>query len=178
MKGLIHIYCGDGKGKTTAAIGLAVRAAGSGKKVLFTQFMKSGNSSECSVLGQIPGITHMPCTRSFGFTWNMNEEQKKEAAAYYQSFLEEVEEKAEKEKFDLLIMDEFMSAYNHNFLNHEHVLRYLSTGHIHRPENLEIVLTGRDPKPELLELADYVTEMKKIKHPYDQGIEARKGIEW
>ena len=83
MKGYVHIYCGDGKGKTTAAVGLAVRAAGRGKKVLIARFLKTDDSGEVPVLGDIPGITVIPCKKTFGFYFQMTEEQKEEAALYY-----------------------------------------------------------------------------------------------
>lgn len=103
----------------------------------------------------------------------MTEEQKEEAKAAYTKLFLDAAARAVKEKYDLLIVDEFMSAYNHGLIDQKKALDFL----VHRPDHLEIVLTGRDPGEELLELADYVTEMKKIKHPFDQGIPARKGIE-
>ncbi len=169
----IHIYCGDGKGKSTAVTGLAVRAAGSGKKVIFTQFMKDGTSSELKVLKTLPGVTVLTCEKRLGFVWNMNEEQKKEAAAAYQEVFDRATELAVKEDAFLLVMDEFMSCYNYGMLNHEKALSFLKN----RPEGLEVALTGRDPAEELIELADYVSEVRKVKHPFDQGIHARKGIE-
>ena len=82
-RGLVHIYCGDGKGKTTAATGLAVRAVGRGKRVVIARFLKTDDSGEVFVLKQIPGIILIPCTKTFGFYFRMTEEQKKEAAVYY-----------------------------------------------------------------------------------------------
>ncbi len=172
VKGCLHIYCGDGKGKTTAAVGLAVRAAGYGMKVLFCQCMKDGSSSELPVLERA-GIECCVCRESFGFFWNMNEEQKNKAREAYTGLFLDAAQRAEKEGFDLLIVDEFMSAYHHGLIDQELALRFL----MNRPERLEVVLTGRDPGEELLKLADYVTEMRKIKHPFDQGLPARKGIE-
>lgn len=171
-KGLLHIYCGDGKGKSTAAVGLAVRAAGSGLKVLFCQCMKNGTSGEVEMLRKL-GISYCCCQENFGFFWNMNEEQQKMAAHAYTCLFEEAARRAEEEKLDLLIVDEFMSAYNHRLICQETALKFLKN----RPESLEVVLTGRDPSPELVELADYVSEIRKVKHPFDQGIPARKGIE-
>lgn len=169
----IHIYCGDGKGKSTAVTGLAVRAAGSGKKVIFTQFMKDGSSSELKVLRTLPGMTVLTCEKRLGFVWNMNEEQKKEAAAAYQELFDRATRLAVEEEAFLLVMDEFNSCYNYGMLNHEKALSFLKN----RPEGLEVALTGRDPAAELVELADYVSEVRKVKHPFDQGIHARKGIE-
>lgn len=172
LKGCLHIYCGDGKGKTTAAVGLAVRAAGNGMKVLFCQCMKDGTSSEVEMLQKL-GITYCCCGEHFGFFWNMTDEQKERAAHAYTHLFEDVTRKAEEEKYDLLVVDEFMSAYNHGLIYQKTALAFL----VNRPEHLEVVLTGRDPGEELLKLADYVTEMRKIKHPFDEGIPARKGIE-
>lgn len=172
VKGCLHIYCGDGKGKTTAAVGLAVRAAGSGMKVLFGQCMKDGSSGEVEMLKKL-GVTYSCCRERFGFFWNMTDEQKKKAAAAYTALFEDICRRAEEEDYDLLIIDEFMSAYNHGLIDQKKALEYL----LHRPERLEVVLTGREPGEEILRIADYVTEMRKVKHPFDQGIPARKGIE-
>ncbi len=171
-KGLLHIYCGDGKGKSTASVGLAVRAAGSGLKVLFCQCMKDGTSSEVEMLRKL-GISYCCCEEKLGFSWNMNPEQKKHACHVYTHLFEDVTRRAEEEGVDLLVVDEFMSAYNCGFLCKETALYFLEN----RPEGLEIVLTGREPAPELLEMADYVSEIHKVKHPFDAGIPARKGIE-
>ena len=104
MPGLIHIYCGEGKGKTTAAIGLAVRCAGSGRKVLILQFLKDGKSSEFAALSHVPGIEAVPQTKTFGFTWTLSEEEKREAAAYYSGLLEDAFRRSG--DFDLLALDE------------------------------------------------------------------------
>ncbi|MBS6396135.1 MAG: cob(I)yrinic acid a,c-diamide adenosyltransferase [Clostridiales bacterium] len=172
VKGCLHIYCGDGKGKTTAAVGLAVRAAGHGLKVLFCQCMKDGSSSEVRMLEKL-GIHCCCCREHFGFFWNMTEEQKEKAAHAYTRLFEDAARRAEEEAYDLLVIDEFMSAYNHGMICQKEALDFL----VNRPERLEVVLTGRDPGEELLELADYVTQMRKVKHPFDQGVPARKGIE-
>ena len=169
----IHIYCGDGKGKSTAAMGLALRAAGSGERVLVTQFLKDGTSSELKILRKLPGVQVLTCSQQFGFFWNMTEEQKAKARCAYGELFRETVQIAVREKFFLLIMDELIAAYNHDLLDREEVLKFLRE----KPEGLEIVLTGRDPAPELVELADYVSEIQKRKHPFDQGLPARKGIE-
>lgn len=172
MSGLIHIYCGDGKGKTTASVGLAVRAAGSGKKVLFTQFFKNGSSSEIAVLKSIPGITVHVNEKYFGLYIRMTDEEKEEARTAYTKLLQEVLAMAM--DYDLLILDEAVSSCNHGTIPEDKVVDFLRR----KPDNLEVVLTGRKPSERLVELADYVTEMKKIKHPMDDGIIARKGIEF
>jgi len=173
MKSCIHIYCGDGKGKSTAALGLAVRAAGSGKKVILAQFLKDGSSSELQILKEIPQIQFFCCKKNFGFFWNMDEEGRAEAGEAYSQLFEQVTEKAVREEAFLLVLDEFVAAYKHGLVNREKALHFLRN----KPEQLEVVLTGRDPDTELLELADYVSEIQKRKHPFDQGIPARKGIE-
>lgn len=172
-KGLIHIYCGDGKGKTTAAIGLCVRAAGCGMKVILTQFMKSGTSNEIKVLKELPNVTFTCVEKHLGFFWDMTEEEKEEAKMLYRKLFSEVTKLAVEQEADLLVMDEFMSAYHYGWIDQKEALLFLQN----KPEKLEVVLTGRDPGEELIALADYVTEMKKIKHPFEQGIPARKGIE-
>lgn len=173
-QGLIHIYCGDGKGKTTAAIGLAVRAAGSGKRVLFARFLKNENSGELKVLDAVPGLEVLHMDRSYGFFHTLSEEEKKEARQMYRGLWEYVRTKTAEGGFDLLVMDEFMAAYRYGLFDRQEALTFL----LAKPERLEVVLTGRDPGPELIELADYVSEIRKIKHPFDQGILARKGIEY
>lgn len=174
MDSCVHIYCGDGKGKTTAAVGLAVRAAGCKKKVLVTRFLKTDHSGEVSVLAQIPGITVTPCEKSFGFFFRMTDEQKKEAAVYYTELLKLTLKQAAAGGFDLLILDEIMAVMNFGLVREETVREFITN----RPPALEVVLTGRDPSEEMTALADYVSEIRKIKHPYDKGIQARKGIEY
>ena len=169
---MIHIYCGDGKGKTTAAVGLAVRAAGAGKKVVFTQFFKDGSSSEISVLRSIPNIRVLHCQTVPGFWRRMDESQREKAAADYTRLFTDVLESAR--NADLLILDEMISACNHGAVAEHLVIEFLDG----KPDNLEVVLTGRDPTAALLTKADYITEMRKCRHPYDQGIPARKGIEF
>ncbi len=174
MESCVHIYCGDGKGKTTAAIGLAVRASGCNKRVLIARFLKTDHSGEVLALHSLSAITVMPCERSFGFFTNMTEEQKKEAGIYYSELLDAVLKKAAEESFDLLVLDEIMAVCNYGLVDEDKVLRFLSD----RPEMLEVVLTGRNPSPRLIDQADYVSEIKKIKHPYDRGVNARRGIEY
>lgn len=172
-KTCIHIYCGDGKGKSTAVMGLALRAAGSGKKVILTQFLKDGTSSELKILRELPQVSVLTCEKQFGFFWNMSEEQKEEARAAYQELFDRAVRMASEEHAFLLVMDEFMAAYNHGMIDQTKALAFLKE----KPEGLEVALTGRDPAPELLALADYVSEIRKIKHPFDEGLNARKGIE-
>ncbi len=172
MAGLTHIYCGDGKGKTTAALGLAVRCAGSGRRALLLQFFKDGRSSEFAALEHVPGIRVIPQTRSFGFSWTLSEEEKAEARAYYAGLLEEAF--ARSGDFDLLVLDEAMSALSTGMIGEARLLELLAG----RKPELEVVMTGRGPSQALLDAADYVTEMKLIKHPFQRGVPAREGIEY
>lgn len=172
MFGLIHIYCGNGKGKTTSATGLAVRVAGFDKRVVFCQFFKNGTSSELKSLEKLENITVLSCKKSYGLYCNMDEEEKREAEKDYGELLERALSKAE--NADLLVLDEAVSSCNHKMISEERLLDYLKN----KPKNLEVVLTGRNPSEKLLGMADYVTEMNKIKHPYDNGTPARKGIEF
>ncbi|NLO97480.1 MAG: cob(I)yrinic acid a,c-diamide adenosyltransferase [Peptococcaceae bacterium] len=173
-KGLIHIYCGDGKGKTTAALGLAIRAAGRGFRVFIIQFLKDQKTGELVSLAKIPEIKIMRGENfQAAFSWQMTEEQKQQCRLHHDKMLKQGIAAARNGEVDLLILDEAIAAYNLKLVDSKLLLEFLNT----KPEALEVVLTGRDPAPELVELADYVSEVKKIKHPFDRGVKARKGIE-
>lgn len=173
MFGLIHIYCGDGKGKTTAAVGLAVRCAGRGNKVLLVQFLKSRDSGELYSLAKLPDIEVMRGKESKKFTFQMNEEEKHALLIEHNKMFEQVLAKIRNGGYSLLILDEVIGALNAKVFEMPKLIEFLR----HKPENLEVVLTGRNPAPELVEIADYVSEMRKVKHPMDKGIMAREGIE-
>lgn len=173
-KGMIHIYCGDGKGKTSAATGLAVRAAGTGMKVLFSRFLKNEISGELRILECIPEIRVLHVEKSYGFYSTLTETQKNEVKELYYGLWNSVRKIVEEEEYDMFVADEFMAAYNYGLIPKEDAVRFLRS----KPRELEIVLTGRNPEPELVELADYVSEIRKVKHPFDRGIRARKGIEF
>lgn len=173
MFGLIHIYCGDGKGKTTAAVGLAVRCAGRGNKVLLVQFLKSRDSGELYSLAKLPDIEVMRGKESKKFTFQMNEAEKHALLIEHNKMFEQVLAKIKNGGYSLLILDEVIGALNAKVFEMPKLIEFLR----HKPENLEVVLTGRNPAPELVEIADYVSEMRKVKHPMDKGIMAREGIE-
>ena len=172
MAGLIHVYCGEGKGKTTAAVGLAVRASGAGKRVIFTQFFKDGSSSEIESLKQLPGIHTIHANTVKGFYRSMNEQEREQARQDYTALFRQVTDAAK--DADLLILDEIVSACNRDVVPQTLVTEFLRS----KPSELEVVLTGRDPSPALMELADYITEMRKLRHPFDRGVAARKGVEY
>ena len=175
MSGLVHIYCGDGKGKSTACVGLAVRQSGiNGAKVLFVQFNKNGNSAEVKVLKKCEGITYMCAEESFGFSWTMSDEDKKRAAVCYTKLFNQAVKIATDEHYNLLVIDEAVSTINNKFIIEDDMLEFLHN----KPAELEVVLSGRDPSDALIGAADYVSEIRKIKHPFDQGISSREGIEF
>lgn len=172
--GFVHIYCGDGKGKTSAALGLAVRAAGRGKRILLVRFLKNEDSGEVEALRLIPGITVTPCDQEFGFVSQMDQEKKAEAAEYFQRRFDKACQTAEAEAYDVLILDEIMAACNYGMVREDDVAELLQK----RPGGLEVVLTGREPSARLLGLADYISEICMRKHPFEKGIAAREGIEY
>jgi cob(I)alamin adenosyltransferase len=175
-RGLVHIYTGEGKGKTTASIGLAVRAAGQGFKVLLVQFFKleEDPSGEKEIIRKnVPEIelirskVRHPC-----FTGDKTDEA--ELKRGVAETFETVKSRLNEATFDLLVLDEVIGAINGGWIDLQGFMEFLDK----RPEGLEVVLTGRDAPVELVKKADYVTEMLKIKHPYEKGIKARKGIEF
>ena len=142
-KGLIHIYCGDGKGKTTAAMGLAIRAAGREKKVFITQFLKSGKSGELVSLDKLKEyITFLPGKPVNKFVWNMNDEEKSEAKKEHTARFKEIVEIIKTKEYDLLILDEIIATINNGFIELNEVIDFLKN----KPETLEVVMTGRNPK--------------------------------
>ena len=171
---MLQIYCGDGKGKTTAALGLAMRAAGNGMRVHFVQFLKGAPTSELEILKKIPEITVLRCDRDYGFTFQMNDETKARLTERHNQMLSEAMGNVYQGKTDMLVLDEFFAAYHCNLFDRELATRLVFGIH----NKTELVLTGRNPEPQFIELADYVSEIKAIKHPYQNGISARAGIEY
>lgn len=172
-EGLIHIYCGDGKGKTTAAVGLAVRAAGCGIPVMIVQFLKGKDTGELHALAKIPGITLLRGKASDKFTFQMDERELQQTYDENSKLLLSAVEAARAGDCGLLVLDEIMGALSTETVDAD-LLYSLVEG---KPTGLELVLTGRNPPGWLVAAADYVSEIKKIKHPYDRGIPARRGIE-
>lgn len=177
-KGLIHIYHGDGKGKTTCAIGLAIRALGAGYKVLFVQFLKGNHTSELNVLHTLEGFEIVRCEKDYKFTWLLNEDELQSLKHDHTQMMHGVIKKCfDKSKVEgervLLVLDELCATYKKDLVEKELVLNFLTN----KPDNIEVVITGREPEPELIQLADYISEIKKIRHPMDNNIYARKGIE-
>ncbi len=173
-KGLTHLYYGYGKGKTTAALGLAMRAAGSGIKVVIVQFLKQTNTSELNSFSRIPEITLLRGTAAKAFVRDMTPGQLEETKKLQDDNLRAALGYVESGSCGLLILDEALDAYQLGLLDPE----LFWDAVLKKPEALELVVTGHKPDERLVEAADYVTEMVKVKHPYDNGVFARKGIEF
>lgn len=169
--GLIHIYCGDGKGKTTCAFGLALRCAGTGARVRIAQFLKGGPTGEVEAMRHLPNVEILRAKQGTKFTFQMDEAEREQAKRDHMALLDSAF--SDTEGLRMLVLDEIMAACSSGMVEEAHLLELI----VNRPAQLELVMTGRNPSPQLLALADYVTEMKKVRHPYDRGIGARNGIE-
>ena len=167
--GLLHLYYGDGKGKTTAAMGLALRALGSGKKVIVVQFLKGGQSGEVPLLEQL-GAKIYRGKAGQKFVFQMNGAEKAATRQLQNANLTA----AMAEPADLLVLDEAGSAWELDMVDKE----LLQKAVLSRPAGQECVLTAHAAPQWMLDAADYVTEMKCRRHPYQKGIAARKGIEY
>ncbi len=171
--GLIHIYTGDGKGKTTAAVGISVRAQSRGLRVLFSQFFKKEDSgSEIAALHRI-GITtiNFDKVKSPLFHPDINRSTLRTEALIALSCLRDI---FEEKQFDLVVIDEFICLITEGVITEDEAIAFLKS----KPSNLELVLTGKGATRGILEVADYVTFMKNVKHPYEKNTSARKGIEF
>lgn len=170
--GLIQIYTGDGKGKTTAALGLALRAAGSGLRTFIGQFMKGSPYGELEALRRLEPLI---VVEQFGDREHVRcGEVSPKQIAQAQAGLRRIEKVLHSGEFDIVVMDEINIACHYGLLPVSKVLGVLDN----RPPKVEIVLTGRYAPPEFLELADLVTEMVQVRHPYQKGLLARQGIEF
>lgn len=170
-KGLIIINTGDGKGKSTAAFGTAIRALGHGLKVCVIQFIKQPcDYGEVMTAKKLDDLEWH--TEGRGFTWKSDDIEKDKAVA--RKGFELAKQKIASGEYDLIVLDEVTYLTNFNFIDIEELLETLKN----KPENLNIIMTGRDADPKLIDIADTVTEMKKIKHCFDRGIKAKKGIEF
>jgi cob(I)alamin adenosyltransferase len=170
-KGYIHVYTGPGKGKTTAALGLGLRAAGAGLKVHMMQFMKGRRYSELDAIENLVNFTFSQHGRD-EFVSKQNPEQIDIDLA--QKGFAKAKDMILNSKYDLIILDELNVVIDFNLVKLNDVIKLIEQ----KPEKLELVLTGRDAHPEIIQIADLVTEMLEIKHPYQQGVNARKGIDF
>ncbi len=170
-KGLIIVHTGNGKGKTTAALGLALRASGCGMKVLMLQFFKG--KWKCGELRSAPKLDNFEiCPMGKGFTWESKDVEVDKAMV--RNAWRAAQEKILSGNYDVVVLDEINYALGYGFLPLEDVVEFLRK----KPAMLHVVLTGRNAKPEIVEIADLVTEMRQVKHPFEQGIGAQRGIEF
>lgn len=173
-KGLIQIYTGDGKGKTTAAFGLVLRALGRGFNVAVFQFLKGATSGEVLALDAFKDTCRVySCNSQKKFVWHMNDAELDQLKRDTVEGFEQAKQLSVSEACDILILDEAVWAVNHGYIDLDEMLEFLKN----KSDHIEIILTGRNACKDLIKAADLVTEMKKIKHPFDQGVNARMGIE-
>lgn len=173
-EGYTQVYTGDGKGKTTAAMGLAFRAAGDDMKVNIIQFLKAWKTGELASIDKIENIELFRFQTTKKFTWDLNEEElvqyKKETREAYFFAMKCLEERS----CDILILDEIMGAFHGGFITEDEIVNLIEV----KPSNMELVLTGRNVPEKVAQKADLITEMKPIKHYMDKGVNARLGIEF
>ncbi|MFK5926445.1 MAG: cob(I)yrinic acid a,c-diamide adenosyltransferase [Desulfuromusa sp.] len=169
MKGYVQVYTGDGKGKTTAALGLALRATGAGLKVYIAQFVKGMKYSELNSISELSNITLKQYGRDC-FIYKSPEEEDISAA---QDGLKEAKEMMLSGEYQVIILDEANIATYYNLFSVDDLLDFIRD----KPDGVELIITGRKADPRIIEAADLVTEMKEIKHYYQIGVEAREGIE-
>jgi cob(I)alamin adenosyltransferase len=172
-KGLIIVHTGDGKGKTTAALGLAMRAVGNGFRVLMIQFIKDDKQwhyGELESAKKLEGLEIRPMGE--GFTWDTKNPEKDRQKA--REAWEAGKAAIASGRYQMVILDELNYVMAYDYLPVDEVVTFLKS----KPEEVHVVLTGRNAPPALIEAADLVTEMKQIKHPYYAGVKAQKGIEY
>lgn len=168
-KGMVHIYTGDGKGKTTSAVGLAARCAGHGKKVIFYQFLKVTPTGELDSLKKL-GVNVIRVNSCEKFYFNMNDEEKYITKCETELTLKTLFTNT----CAMLILDEILCAVDNGIINTDKIIEIIKN----KPSDTELILTGRNMPAGLLEYADYVSEIKCMNHPYDKGIDARQGIDF
>ncbi len=172
-KSLVHLYVGDGKGKTTSAMGLAIRNYGSGGSVKIFQFLKGKHSSELTTMEKL-GIPVVQTKTVLKFTFQMNDEEKAQCRQNCIDCLDMVAADLTSGNYSLIVMDEVVDAVNAKMITKEELIKAVTN----RSENTEVVMTGRNPDQEIQDICDYITLMTAEKHPYTQGVPARKGIEF
>jgi len=170
MKGYIQVYTGKGKGKTTAALGLSIRAAGAGLKVFIAQFIKMGEYSEINALKRFSDLITIEQYGRGRFIKGKPSTEDIEAAG---KGLERIEKIIDLREYPVIILEEANVAVTCELFSVEDLLKIIDK----KPDDVEIVITGRNAMPEIIERADLVTEMKEIKHYYQKGVKARVGIE-
>jgi cob(I)alamin adenosyltransferase len=170
-KGYIQVYTGDGKGKTTAALGLALRAAGAGLRVLVAQFIKKRKCSEHKALERFSDLITV---RQYGRGFIMKRQPTKADRELSLKGLQEIAEALSSKMYDVVILDEANVAVHYDLFSADDLLAVITA----RPKNMEVIITGRYASEKIIAVADLVTEMKSVKHYKEQGIKARLGIEY
>lgn len=174
-KGLVEVYYGTGKGKTTAAVGLGIRALGNNYKVIMVQFLKNNDTSECKMLKNLePQFKVFNFEKKRGFTWELTEEEKAEITSETQNALKFASKVMDTGECDVLILDEILNTVGLGLIGEEALCEVIDN----KPEEVELVLTGRTLTDEIAKRADYISNIEAIKHPMDKGIPARVGIEY
>lgn len=173
-KGYVQIYTGDGKGKTTAALGLAVRGAGANLNVMIAQFIKGMDTSELNILKNIDNITVLRYMTSKKFFCNMTEDEKKQVKAEMRKLLVDTIKLSKEKQCDIVIFDELLGALHGGFISKEEIVNLLEN----KPDGCEYVITGRAAPDWLVKRADLVSSIEAVKHYMDAGVNARKGIEF
>jgi cob(I)alamin adenosyltransferase len=170
----LHLYIGEGKGKTTSAVGMAIRAAGWNWSVLFCQFLKSADTGELMIMkGLKDRITlFRPAMRHKGFLWNQTPQQLEETRADLKQGLNQIMEMVENQSFDMIVMDELLDVLHTGLIPESHICSLI----YQNPS--EWVLTGRTASETLMNQADYITRMEPVRHPFQKGLKARQGIEY
>lgn len=177
---MIHLYSGEGKGKTSIAVGMSVRFAGAGGRVIFAQFMKGNESSELNILRQLDNVKVLKVEKEFGFYNKMTEQDKSEITGLHNEILGEIAETIEqiKEKNAcpqlLIVLDEITYPCRWKLIDEAAFKDLLKD----LPECVEVVMTGRDPHDYMIESSDYWSDVEMKRHPFEKGIAARKGVEF
>ena len=175
LKGMVQVYTGNGKGKTTAALGQGLRSVGRGLIVYMIQFLKSSDTGElysCKKIGDNFKIFRFEKKRDF--FWNLTEQEKLEVKEEVNVAFDFAKKVMQEKKCDVLILDEIMGVLSNHLIKEEELCQFIQN----KPDNMELILTGRDAPQSIISLADYVSEIHSIKHPMDKGIKARRGIEY
>lgn len=173
--GLVQVYYGKGKGKTTAAIGLGIRALGNDYKVMMIQFLKHDTTGECKMIKALePDFKVFHFEKKRGFTWQLNEEEKQELKSETSNALKFASKVMDTGQCDILILDEILNSVDLGFASEEEVCALIDQ----KSDDVELILTGRVLPESIAQRADYISCIENVKHPMDKGIDARKGIEY
>ncbi len=173
-KGYVQIYTGNGKGKTTATLGLTIRALGHGFTVHIVQFLKGGPTGELTTLEKLDNVSLFRVTDADKYIWNLNAQEKKDMQEKSQHMLQNIRKWFKEDLADIIILDEVMAAIKYEIVSLEDIQALLTI----RPDTVEVIMTGRDAPQELIDRADLVSEINDVKHYFDKGVKARKGIEF